>query len=169
MPARKVPLASRFWAKVDKSGDCWVWKGAHHKFGYGLVQVAGRSVGAHRVAYELANGPIPEGLFILHNCDNPACVRPDHLRAGTPADNMRDKVERGRGNAPRGDDTGIRRHPERYPRGEQHHSARLTRADVEAIRARYAKGGVSQYELALEYDVSQSLINRILKGLIWRH
>lgn len=100
--SRRVPLERRFWSKVDKSaGDsgCWLWMAARNARGYGCV---GRDVGrgywlAHRVSWELANGPIPDGLFVLHRCDVPSCVNPHHLFVGTNADNMRDMALKGRG------------------------------------------------------------------------
>lgn len=85
----------RFWSKVDKSGDCWVWTAYVQDSGYGWFRLQGRSVRAHRVSYELANGPIPEGLYVLHSCDNKLCVKPEHLRVGTHAENVREAVERG--------------------------------------------------------------------------
>lgn len=97
--ARVVPLAERFWRRVDKSGPCWIWTGAQGHHGYGRIGIGGHdgpTVLAHRVAWELSNGPVPEGLCVLHRCDNPPCVNPDHLFVGTQADNIRDCKEKGR-------------------------------------------------------------------------
>ncbi len=85
-----------FWPQVDKSGDCWIWTGRLDQDGYGKYRFQLRAVRAHRWSYEEANGPIPAGLIICHHCDNPPCVRPSHLYAGTHADNDRDKRTRGR-------------------------------------------------------------------------
>jgi hypothetical protein len=83
------PPEERFWEKVDKSSDCWIWTGAKIR-GYGTFMVATRKdVRAHRWSYEQANGPIPPGLVINHLCRNPACVRPDHLEAVTQRENLR--------------------------------------------------------------------------------
>jgi hypothetical protein len=76
----KKPLSERFWAKVDKSGECWLWTAGTSRKGYGAILVEGKGRAAHRVAYELVNGPIPEGMQIDHMCHTRACVRPDHLR-----------------------------------------------------------------------------------------
>lgn len=92
----KLPLSERFWPKVEKTDGCWLWTANTRPNGYGLFG----SVGAHRVAYELCVGPIPSGMYVCHRCDNPACVRPDHLFVGTQLDNMRDMVTKGRGRQP---------------------------------------------------------------------
>ena len=94
------PVAERLWARVDKSGDCWVWTGpVSREQPYGRIKLSGRHgryLQTHRISYELAFGPIPNDLWVLHHCDNPPCVRPDHLYVGTREDNTRDAHERGR-------------------------------------------------------------------------
>jgi len=85
-----------FWSKVQKSDGCWTWAGATWGRGYGAFKHEGRQVYAHRFAWEMAKGPIPAGLFVCHHCDNPLCVRPDHLFLGTHTDNMRDASRKGR-------------------------------------------------------------------------
>jgi hypothetical protein len=88
---------ARFWALVEKTDSgCWVWRTAARHGGYGQFQVGRRPYRAHRISWEMANGPIPDGLVIRHDCDNPPCVNPDHLRPGTHADNMADQLARGR-------------------------------------------------------------------------
>ncbi len=97
-------LADRLWARVDRSGEgCWLWQGCTHAKGYGILRDdrgrAGRAVRAHRVAYELTYGPIPDGLLVCHRCDNPRCCRPDHLFLGSPLVNSTDMRVK---NRPRG-------------------------------------------------------------------
>lgn len=95
--ARTRPLMERFWEKVDMSGDCWVWTGSCSPWGYGQIGVPPNQIArAHRVSWELHHGPIPHGLYVCHHCDNPRCVRPDHLFLGTPSDNTQDMLHKGR-------------------------------------------------------------------------
>ena len=106
---KNLPLSVRFWKYVDKSDECWLWTGALSipprpgHLGYGWIRIGGRkgrTVKAHRVSWELAYGPIPEGKIICHHCDNPPCVRPDHLFIGTRVDNVRDMLEKDRARGP---------------------------------------------------------------------
>lgn len=99
--APRVTLAAprtekeRFWSKVRRGRGCWVWMGRRDKDGYGLSEQFGQ-VRAHRAAYVSKHGSIPDGMCVLHRCDNPPCVRPDHLWVGTQADNVRDAARKGR-------------------------------------------------------------------------
>lgn len=118
---------NRFWSRVEKTPTCWLWLGSRDQRGYGTMRFQGRNQRAHRIAYQLAVGPIPEGLLACHHCDNPSCVRPDHIFIGTMADNIRDCVNKGRHGSVtkpesqvRGDQNGARKHPERLARGERH-------------------------------------------------
>jgi hypothetical protein len=100
-PKRKgfppTPIEKRFWPKVRKTETCWLWTGTKNERGYGFTTYTdGRNAKAHRVAWELTNGPIPEGLWVLHRCDVPSCVRPDHLFLGDAKENTRDMHAKGR-------------------------------------------------------------------------
>ena len=97
MAIMKDDLASiRFWSKVNRTDGCWEWIGAKTNKGYGSTWHQGRREDTHRIAWRLVNGPIPEGMWVLHKCDNPPCVRPDHLYLGDIHQNARDAMERGR-------------------------------------------------------------------------
>jgi hypothetical protein len=137
-------LTERFWSKVAKSDGCWEWTGCKQQYGHGLFRVNGVLVKAHRFSYEQANGPIPEGLIVRHKCDNPPCVRPDHLELGTRADNNRDRDERGRHVA---------------LKGEDHGNAVLTREQVEEIRSATGYGICAS--LAQKHGVSKNYIYQL--------
>ena len=93
-----IPLSVRFWDKVQKTETCWLWYGATDPDGYASFKNPSKGYmdKAARISWELANGTIPEGLFVLHTCDNRLCVRPDHLFLGTQLDNIKDMVSKGR-------------------------------------------------------------------------
>lgn len=146
---RRLTLSERFWRKVNKShpSGCWVWIGATDRKGYGVLSVDNRMVFAHRLAFELLNGPIPDGHNVLHRCDNPPCVL--HLFTGTQADNMADMAAKGRAAS-----------------GGRNAAARLTAGQVASIRERNA-AGVSQVALGREYGVSNSTIGLVVRGRTW--
>jgi len=141
-------LAERFWAKVDKRGpdECWEWRGAKSN-GYGLIGEGGRTSGAHRVSWELANGAIPAS--VCHTCDNRGCVNPAHLFLCTHVGNMRDMVNKSR--AARGDRVG---------------SSELTEQDVHEIR-QMLSCGVLQRVIAAKYAIAQQSISDINTGKQW--
>lgn len=153
-------LEDRFWEKVDRRGpdDCWLWTAAHLPGGYGLFRVQGERwmQRAHRVAWILTYGAITAGMFILHSCDNPACVNPGHLREGTNADNMADKVARGRSHV-----------PQPNKRGALHPMARLTQRQVDEMRARSTRARGEGRRFASEYGVSPATVSLILSGRLW--
>lgn len=133
-----------FWDRVGKQeAGCWLWTGALDPAGYGRLH----NKLAHRLAWADVNGPIPAGLFVCHHCDNPPCVRPDHLFLGTAADNAADRDAKGRGR------TGRR--------------SKLTPALVAQLRARYSgrRGQISQF--AREYGVTSLTMGRAIKGQSW--
>ena len=142
------PLEKRFWRSVDKSGDCWLWTAALWPNGYGRVCVNGRTVGSHRVAYELTYGPIPHGLFVCHKCDVPACVNPDHLFLGSNTDNVRDMWRKGRG------------------KGLDPHNGKLTTEQRRIAVARVA-AGESKTDVGRDLGVSRQAIHHLVKAGIY--
>lgn len=94
--------AARFWLKVKKTDSCWMWIGASRKGGYGVMQIAGRLIATHRLSWELAHGPIPPNTMVLHRCDTPACVNPEHLFLGDCAANLLDAALKGHMGSKRG-------------------------------------------------------------------
>lgn len=164
--------AERFWLKVEKSEGCWLWRGTVNGGGYGMVQLqkGGRptSMAASRMAYELVHGEIRDsGLFVCHHCDNPPCVRPDHLFLGTPADNMADA--RAKGRMPTA--TPKERRPRNYDevRGEKSHFAKLSADTVLDIREDYDTGRGSLSQLARKYGLHYSTISLIANRKRWAH
>ncbi len=160
----------RFWSKVERRGadECWPWRAYQDPLGYGALRWDGKVEDAHRVSWRLANGPIPEGLGVLHRCDNPECVNPQHLFLGTPGDNARDRVQKGRNADIKGDRNPSRIHRLSMPRGEGHTSAKLTEQQVRAIR-NAAASGTSCCELGRQYGLNNASIGRIVRRITWRH
>lgn len=160
-----------FWKKVVKGepGECWKWTGAKHPTGYGRVMLKPKVCLAHRLSWIFAHGDIPHGLCVLHNCDNPECTNPAHLRLGTHQENMQDMVARDRCNHVRGDDHPFRIRPELAPRGERNGMAKLNSEKVSLIRSMYQAGGETYYSLARKFGVSSCLIGNVVNRKIWRH
>jgi hypothetical protein len=163
-PEGAMTTDERFWAKVEKTEGCWLWTGAKRHKGYGAFVYArdgevvqGR---AHRYSYEVHVGPIPPGVFVLHRCDTPACVRPDHLFLGTNQDNVTDMMKKGRhvsgGTYKQGN----------YERGTAHHNARLTPEIVREIRAS-RDDGASFGQLAKRYGLAIGHVHRIVHRIAW--
>lgn len=195
-----------FWSKVNKhSGvfavidgrrsECWVWTGCRPNGEYGQIGLAIPNRSAHRMSWQLVNGPVSKGKFVLHKCDNRPCVRPSHLFLGTHQDNMDDMKAKGR--QAKGDRSGLRVHPERAATGNRHgsvthpesrprgnnHYARLapdklaraerhglvslSQEDVDKI-VRFARiKQISQHKLGKKFKVSKATIGRILRGEHW--
>lgn len=146
-------IAERFldFYKPGAADACWPWTGTIHHRGYGVIgDNKNRQYLAHRLAYEHANGPIPDGMMVCHTCDNKPCCNPRHLFLGTNADNQADKARKLRG-----------------PRGTRHRSAKLTDADVISIRSLYP--GMSQMAIAKQYGMNQTVISDIVRRKTWRH
>lgn len=151
-----------FWEKVDKSNDCWVWTAALTEKGYGVAWDGHRTQKAHRVAFYLTNGYWPESC-VLHKCDNPPCVNPDHLWLGTRNDNNRDMYEKGRNRkGPLPKDKNYN-----HPRGTNHPGAILSPDIVRAIRADKEKFSYSQ--LAKKYNIGMTTAYKVVKGITWSH
>lgn len=157
-------MMDKFWDKVDKNGPkilktkCWVWTAFKNKLGYGHFKAKGFSPYAHRASWEINIGPIPVGMLVCHKCDNPSCIRPDHLFIGTNADNKRDCVSKDRhykgGNPP-------------HFFGEEHPNHVLTEKEVLEIKSKYIKKYGSCTALAREYGVDRSCIYLIVTGKNW--
>jgi hypothetical protein len=148
--------ATRFWQYVDTEGygGCWFWTGAKVPDGYGHVNLSGKQMAAHRAAWELTYGPIPDGLCVLHHCDNRACVKPTHLWLGTKKDNALDMTIKGRNFLAFGATNG---------------RTILTDHEVRTLKRMYASGKYSANKLARIFVVSRRTVQNILTGKIWKH
>lgn len=149
---RRRAWQDRYWEKVDKSdpSGCWLWTGGTTNFGYGVFSLAGTKDlhGAHRVAWRLHHGHDAGKKCVLHRCDTPGCVNPDHLFLGSRVENMEDKIRKGR-----------------QPKGEATGRAKLSEDQVLAIQSDHR----SQAKIASEYGVDQSTISNIKTGASWGH
>ncbi len=148
----------RIWSKIEVRGpdDCWEWQAALNAAGYGSVGYGGRITLAHRVVWALEFGHVPEGICVLHTCDNPACCNPEHLWLGTRGDNNRDKKEKGRGAGPT------------WRVGELVPASKLKKEEVLWIR-KLADGGTPKTEIARIFGVGWRHIYKIVNREIWRH
>jgi len=162
MPNRKLTVKERFDTKYDieEETGCWLWNSSKHKFGYGLLRVGPsekekKTKTAHRLSWEIYKGEIPEGAQILHRCDVPACVNPEHLFLGTQQDNMQDMYEKKR--------NGYQGSP-----GERNPKAKLTEAKVREIK-HLLKAGKDLQTIADTYGVTHGAVWFIQKGLTWKN
>lgn len=143
----------RFWDKVRKADGCWEWMASRHPDGYGMFNLGGANIKAHRVAYMLSVAPIPNGLHVCHHCDNRSCVRPDHLFLGTHRDNMADRHAKGRSiGSP----------------GEAHPFSKLTDEDVRQMRLLSALGITGKW-MAGVFGVAAATAQQAINGRRWRH
>lgn len=141
-------VIERFWAKVKKTRSCWNWTAGLKGAGYGTFMIEKTGFSAHRVSYELAYGPVPEGMSVLHKCDNKRCVRPCHLFLGTQRENMQDMAKKKRSTI-----------------GERHPSCRITEATVREIRA----SPLGSKKLSALYTLTPRYIRQIRAGGVWKH
>jgi hypothetical protein len=155
----RTPLPVRFekFISPEPNTGCWLWTGALTAWGYGKVSAGGdfgETLMAHRVAFERTRGSIPRGMFVCHRCDMPSCVNPEHLVLGTAADNSADMIRKGRHHGPK-----------RPPKGDRNGRARLSIANVLAIRASTEPHAT----LARLFGVSSTTVRHIRSGRLWAH
>lgn len=142
-PCLHLPVEQKFWLYVSKKEGCWEWGGYKDKDGYGKLRVGKTNRSAHRISWELHHGEIPPSLFVLHKCNNPSCVRPDHLYVGDQFDNMRDRTVSG--NA---------------PRGESHPNCKFSSEVVSAVRS----AGGTYRQISRIFGISESQVGNIKRG-----
>lgn len=163
IPKKRSDPVERFWRYVRKTDDCWEWTGCMKGPGrhqYGHMALSGyKRVTSHRFSWEIHFGPIPEGMFVCHRCDNPSCVRPDHLFLGTNSENMKDRWNKGR-----------------YAkvnvqnRGSKHGMSKLTEEQVTEIRRDYVpwkRNCVN--DLAAKYGITRSGVYGVVRNINWKH
>jgi hypothetical protein len=155
---RARPIADRLaeQSMPEPNSGCLLWLGHACKRGYGRIHVAG--IGpklAHRISYELAHGPVPDGLMLLHKCDNPSCINPQHLRVGTQAENVADMMAKGREN----------RDPRPYHRGASNPNAYLTEETIRKVLL----SDLAQAPAAEFFGISRAWVQRIRAREVWTH
>lgn len=155
---KKQHVIDRFWKKFDRpKKGCWEWKGSTGSAGYGRISFGHGETNyrtnytAHRLSWMLFFGPIPDGICVLHRCDNPKCVRPDHLFLGTHTDNMKDRDRKNR-----------------TQQGEKHYRAKLTEEDVILIINMYHDGAYTLTELSKHFNITKEAIRQIVNNITWK-
>jgi hypothetical protein len=153
-----APATDRFWRYVNKTDGCWLWTGgSRSKKGYGQIGGGGKGakhILAHRLSYEIHKGQIPEGMVVMHSCDNPSCVNPDHLSVGTQSQNILEAFAKGRK---------VCRPPHKF--GESHGASKIKELDAIEI----LKSTEATKIIAAKYGVSKSAIERLRNGKSWKH
>lgn len=154
-----------FWARVRRSkrGACWLWRGQTDRYGYGVFRMCGRTVKAHRLAYETAYGAPGKYMCVCHACDVRGCCNPRHLFAGTNAENTADRQRKSR------QATGARTRPETRAKGEANGSSKLTRSDVRRIRRLATRGTQRQADIGRRFGVTQGVVSKIKRRALWAH
>jgi HNH endonuclease len=153
-------MLDRFWNKVNKTSDCWIWTASRNKKKYGCFKLKGKTELAHRISWEIHNGTIPDGMSVCHHCDNPPCVRPDHLFLGTNKDNVNDRISKKRFV----DFNWLKPYQQA---GEKNPSSKLCQIDVDSIRKLYSDGLMTRKELGLRYNVTRCCIDNIINKKSW--
>lgn len=148
--SRRVDIADRFWSKVHKTQGCWIWVACKGNKGYGGIR-AGKEQRAHRVAYILTYGDIDDNLCVLHRCDNPSCVRPDHLFLGTQQQNIEDCVSKKRNHF-----------------GEKSPQSKLSDEIVKQMRIEYASGQTIA-KISAKFNAAYSITHRAINKKAWKH
>ncbi len=158
----RTPDSVRFERHFVKAtpDECWEWTGRRSTYGYGAFRTGGtysrKQLYAHRFAYELYVGPIPDGLLVCHHCDNRLCVNPAHLFLGTIADNMRDAAVKGRKMAC-------------AKRGERHYRARLTEEQVREMRQLRETTSLTLDEIGTRFGVAKHVVYHVVHRKTWKH
>lgn len=150
-PHTKKTLPERFFEKIVIGKDCWFWIGCRNNRGYGVISIGGRPHLASRLSWEIHRGKIPKNICVLHKCDVPCCVNPNHLFLGTPMENSKDMLNKGR-----------------FPCGEEHWGAKLTAKAVKLIKVD-RQSGLSYSKIAARYGVSYETIRDVCIGATWSH
>jgi len=151
-----VSTAERFWSKVEKTDNCWIWKGSIDVDGRGRFKLGGGNRSAHRVSWMLIHGELPKGMCVCHRCDNPKCVKPAHLFLGTHLDNMRDMAEKGR------------RKGIAVRIGSAHGMAVINEEQAKQVKYGSFKRG-ELTALAKRWKINTDVIYQIRAGQNWRH
>jgi hypothetical protein len=147
-PIGGITVERRFFDKVKKTDNCWIWTASVNKQGYGALSIGKKQIRAHRVSYMLFKGQIPDGMHVCHSCDNPSCVNPDHLWIGTPKDNAKDCLMKNR-----------------FPIGQRAGRAKLTEHEVIMIRRATIVGKA----IAKKYNISLEQVYNIRQRRSWKH
>lgn len=182
--------SKNFWRKVNQNGPtmrpeltpCWIWTANKFRRGYGSFSFNYKATSAHRISFQMHHRILQPEEKCLHKCDNPPCVNPDHLFAGTDADNIRDRDQKGRtargerhgsftkpGTQPRGDEHYSRRRPELLATGERHHSAKLSNLKVVAMRQKHAEEHLTFREIGDLFGVSGETAQAAITRKTWKH
>lgn len=180
----KLEEIERFFSRVNRLGDndCWMWMAGKDQDGYGAFRLNGKQRRAHRLSWEIYYGEIPAGRCVLHRCDHPSCVNPNHLFIGSVAENNTDRAIKKR--SAYGERNGARKYrdrvsaavkkarvekPEVFVRGERCHTSKLTVEQVKQIRSLYASGEKNQVQLAEMFGISQANISYLILRKSWKH